>query len=322
MHPRKDPSDLLLSVATKQAGVIHADQALLDGLGHSSIARLVRQRHWKRLVPGLYLIGVIEPPWLAYAWAGILLGGDRARLGFEAAGHLWGLLEEEPDELRVLVPWPGPVVNRPPWRFQRERTGVRSTASPGSPQRTTLEDTTIDLCGEASPARVHDLLTRAVQSHRTTAEQLRACADRRSRLGNRKLIHDVLGPVSEGAQSPLELKYLADVERAHGLPRAGRQHRSRRGPEVRDMLYEEFGVIVELDGTMHIVGRFRDMQRDNSALLAGELTLRYGWPDVAERPCQVARQVAGLLVARGWAGLPTRCPRCALANETDLWLSC
>lgn len=61
---------------------------------------------------------------------------------------------------------------------------------------------------------------------------------------------------------------------------------------------------------MHIAGRFRDMSRDNDALLGGQVTLRYGWTDVTDRPCQVARQVADLLIARGWPGAPSRCPRC------------
>lgn len=84
------------------------------------------------------------------------------------------------------------------------------------------------------------------------------------------------------------------------------------------MRYDAFGTIVELDGRLHILGRFRDMERDNATLLEGDLTLRYGWPDITERPCQVAWQVAALLTARGWAGAPTRCDRCSGATGPDL----
>lgn len=84
------------------------------------------------------------------------------------------------------------------------------------------------------------------------------------------------------------------------------------------MRYDAFGTIVELDGRLHILGRFRDMERDNATLLEGDLTLRYGWPDITERPCQVAWQVAALLTTRGWAGAPTRCDRCSGATGPDL----
>ena len=87
------------------------------------------------------------------------------------------------------------------------------------------------------------------------------------------------------------------------------------------MVYDEFATIVELDGATHALRRLRDMRRDNGALVTGRLTLRYGWSDITGSPCQVAWQVAAILVSRGWMGLPTRCPRCASAPEVDLRLA-
>ena len=84
------------------------------------------------------------------------------------------------------------------------------------------------------------------------------------------------------------------------------------------MLYEDYATIVELDGLAHLRRVLRDMRRDNAALLGGMATLRFGWPDVTGSPCRVAWQVAAVLVDRGWSGLPTRCPRCARATDTDL----
>ncbi|HYI54280.1 MAG TPA: hypothetical protein VEX57_09950 [Microlunatus sp.] len=84
------------------------------------------------------------------------------------------------------------------------------------------------------------------------------------------------------------------------------------------MLYEEYATIVELDGLAHLRWIMRDMRRDNPALLGGLATLRFGWPDVSGCPCRVAWQVAAVLVARGWSGLPTRCSHCAMATGADL----
>jgi hypothetical protein len=64
------------------------------------------------------------------------------------------------------------------------------------------------------------------------------------------------------------------------------------------------------------------MHRDNRFVLAALPTLRYGWADVLDRPCEVAAQVATVLVQHGWSGLPGRCPRCRAAADSDLWAGC
>jgi hypothetical protein len=63
-------------------------------------------------------------------------------------------------------------------------------------------------------------------------------------------------------------------------------------------------VLIELDGRLHLLTarRWRDMAKDNRATLRGEATLRYGWLDVDSQACQVALQVLGLLVMRGYRG--------------------
>jgi hypothetical protein len=57
----------------------------------------------------------------------------------------------------------------------------------------------------------------------------------------------------------------------------------------------------------------RDMRRDNAGAEEGVLTLRYGYADLTERPCQVAAQVAQVLRSRGWPGTMRKC-RCATAK--------
>lgn len=319
MYPRVQPSADLLALAAAQAGVVSAEQVALLNLPRGSLRRLLRDGHWHRLTTGIYYLGLGEPTWLARAWAGVLLGGSDARLAFEAAGHVWGLVDQ-PADIRVLVPTSRRVSAQECWTFPRERPGVRSMRSPGNPPRTTIADTVIDLCSETDESGVVDLVTKAVQRRQTTAPDLYRCVRDRRRLPNRAILLGLLGDVGEGAESPLELRYFHDVEQAHGLPRGARQRRSRNGREVRDVLYEEYATIVELDGLVHALRQLRDMHRDNAALLTGQVSLRYGWPDVTGRPCQVAWQVAAILSARGGSGLPTRCPRCATAGDADLIL--
>ena len=94
----------------------------------------------------------------------------------------------------------------------------------------------------------------------------------------------------------------------------GRRQAKRGSTEI-DVFYDEFGLLVELDGRLghEGMGRFRDMRRDNPATTEGLATLRYGHADVFGLPCEVALEVATNLIRRGWTGFPTRCDHCLRA---------
>jgi hypothetical protein len=206
------------------------------------------------------------------------------------------------------------------WHFSRERPGARSQRSVDAPPRLTIEDTVLDLSSAATEGDLVALLTKAVQSRRTTPGRLLKAMNERSRYKYRKLVADILGDVAAGAESPLEMRYLHDVERPHGLPRGDRQQ-SRCGlPYQSDVGYDEYQVLVELDGRKGHEGveQFCDMRRDNRFALIEWITLRYGWYDVVNRPCVVAFEIAAALIARGWNGMPTRCFRCINAIDSDL----
>ncbi len=317
MHARATASPELRHLAELQAGVLSREQTTGHGLGPKSVERLVREGHWQRLASGLYLTAVGPPTWTALVWAGVLLGGDRAGVGGSAAGHLHGLISSPPTAITILLPHDVRRSDQPPWVFARRRSDDRVRFR-GSPPRSAVEDTVLDLCAAAEPDEVATWLTAAVQQRRTTAARLRTTLAKRSRQRHRVLIESLLADVAAGAQSFLEVRYLNDVERPHGLPSGRRQVRSRDGRSIRDVLYEEFALVVELDGRRGHdgMGRFRDMWRDNQAALDSLLTLRYGSIDVCGRPCAVAVQVGTALAARGWDGGFTRCERCRLVPDT------
>jgi hypothetical protein len=140
----------------------------------------------------------------------------------------------------------------------------------------------------------------------------------RSRLRWRSDLAGVLADAGAGILSVLERRYVYGVERAHGLPRADRQSRSRVGCRTRylDNLYPQFGVAVEVDGrAAHPAeSRWRDIHRDNASATAGIITLRYGWADVTGRACRVAAETAMVLQRRGWHGRPRPCGAGCLAG--------
>ena len=288
------------------------EQAVGLGLSRHTLSRLVTQGQWQRLEPGLFVTHNGPVAWESLAWGGVLLGGDDARLGGTAAGYAGGLVDEAPDPVHVLVPHE--VIARPRrhWVFTRERPGARSPRTTGSPPRTSAAETVLDLCEGGSARSVEDLLTRAVQRQLTTPGQLRRSLSGRSRHSRRTLLTELLLEVDEGAESPLELRYVRHVERPHGLPRGTRQQRSADRSARRDVLYRAYAFVFELDGHLGHAGegRFRDMRRDNAALLASLSTVRCGFGDVAGSPCDVASEVAQLLLMRGWPGPFVPCRRC------------
>lgn len=310
MHHRAEIPPALRRLIEAQAGVLTREQALAHGLPRRSVDRLVAQGHWTRLGPGVYLTSGLPPTWLALAWAGVLMGGDDACLGGMSAWHLHGLVAAPPHVIRVLTP---ATVRRPvvegPWEFVRTRRELRSV---GMPPRTGIEDTVLDLCADPdlSLDGLVGFVTDAVQQRRTTEGKVSRALAERSRHPRRASLREVLGDVAVGARSPLERRYLRDVERAHRLPTAGRQLRRRR-TEV-DVWYAEHQLLVELDGRLGHAGsgKFRDMRRDNAGAEAGLATLRYGYADVSADPCGVAEQVGLVLRLRGWSGRVTPCPHC------------
>lgn len=309
----------LKPLADLQSGVVTREQASAHGVSPRVVARLLDEGHWRRLERGVFLTADFEPSFVARAWAGTLLGGDDARVGDLAAARLHGLADEDPERITVLVPHVQRPAPRPGYEFVRERAGTRSR-SVGGPPRTTVEDTVLDLCTTARPEDVVGWVTLAVERRRTTAKRLRRALAGRRRHPCRELLEGLLADVEIGVSSPLEMTYLRDVERAHGLNAlVTRQLPSRDKKAVRDVWYTEFGVVVELDGRLgHTeLGRFRDMDRDNNASLDGLLTLRFGAGDLHGRPCAVAAKVVRALHQRGWTGRPTRCRHCRHVPERD-----
>lgn len=178
----------------------------------------------------------------------------------------------------------------------------------------------VDLVAAAGvPDDVVGVLCDAVRGGVHPDSVLEAIA-RRGRLRNRAMVLAMLSEVTNGIESPLEMRYRRDVERAHGLPRATAQKRERVGGRwIRaDRVYVPCRVRVELDGQLaHPFGTTDDdVWRDNAVLLAtGDVTLRYRWRHVAVMPCHAAIQVATALRARGWGGVPRPCgPGCPLGT--------
>ncbi len=94
----------------------------------------------------------------------------------------------------------------------------------------------------------------------------------------------------------------------------------------RDAVYDECRVVVELDGRIGhewTRERWSDMDRDLDAGADGMLTLRLGWRQVFETPCETALRVGRMLSRRGGSGAARPCvPGCPvmpLQLSLDPW---
>jgi hypothetical protein len=272
--------------------------------------------------PGVYatFTGPVSPN--ARLWAAVLHAGTGAQLSHETAAELLRLTDERcplihltiPAERRIF-PRDGTVIHRSShmeqgWRFAR-----------GVPPHTLVEETILDLVDAA--VNLDDTvgwITRAFQRNLTSEGNLRRAMDARKRLRWRALLDEVIPMAASGTDSTLEYRYDRDVEGAHGLPPARRQVPFTKPDGTkgfRDRFYDQYGLVVELDGRRyHDDRRDHDRRRDNAAAAAARATLRYGWEDVTRTQCQTAAQVYVALCKRGYAGTLKPCsPACAALAE-------
>lgn len=312
-------------VLGRQAGVITRVQALAAGMSRHAVYARLDSGRWQRLHTGVYAAYSGRPTRESMMWAAVLGAGPGAVLCHRSAAELYGLADTGQSPVihvmvprgRTVAPMRGVVIH-----YSQRVDVARHPVL--EPPRTRLEETVLDLAeAESTATGAISWILNACASRRTKPGRLLEVMDARPRMRKRKLLLVALGDARIGVQSILEHGYLCRVERAHGLPEGDRQWRTRAGGISRyeDVRYEDYGVIVELDGrAAHPEGQsWRDTRRDNVSAMNGLITLRYAYADVMERPCEVADEIALTLSRRGYAGAARRCgPSCALGEPAVL----
>jgi hypothetical protein len=301
----------------EQDGVVARHQVTARGYTAAFIRRKVRRREWARVYPGVYVNHTGPLTWRQRAWCAVL-DAHPAALSHRSALNSDGTPDSGPihivvDRSRRVTRRPGVVVH---YGTQLEAKVMWET----HPPRMRVEQAVLDVAAEArSETDVIACLADAVNSRKTTADRLIGAIRDRPRMRRREFVAGVLDDVANGTCSVLEHGYLVAVERRHGLPEPARQAATtvgRRG--FRDVDYVEWGLVIELDGrAAHDDSRNRDLdlQRDlDAAVDAQRQTLRVGWGQVFDRPCQTARQIGQVLRARGWDGAVTPCTSCPTAS--------
>jgi hypothetical protein len=296
----------------RQAGVISRGQVLALGGDDTTIERLLRRREWSRILTGVYVDHTGPPSWEQRAWAAVLFA-EPAALSGAAALHAHGVRgHEEPTCIELATPRGRRVRAVSGIQVTRCNDYDRIVQAHLSPPRLRVEAALLRV---ASGSKTEDgtvaVLADACQCGATTSGRLAAELDEMPSLSKRRLIAEILTDVAEGAMSPLERRYLRDVERAHALPRGRRQRPDRVAGSlvVRDVEYPSQATEVELDGRLgHDAAhdRWDDLDRDLGSVADGKLTVRLGWRQVLQ-PCRTAVAVGRILMMRGWSGPVGRC---------------
>lgn len=304
-----------------QSGLLTRAQARAAGMTERAIDWRLSSGRWAAVHPGVYLTIPGRDDWEMRAVAALLHAGPGAVLSGRSAGHVWGLVRAEPDPIEVSVPW-NRIVRPPPGVIITRGRHVLARTHPTEwPHRISAPHTVWDLAAKRDLDGAITLAAKALSLGIAATGDLRLALAERPRQRHHGLFTEILTEVDRGAESPAEVRYLRDVERAHGLPRGTAQSPTADGGR-RDVEYDELRLVVEIDGRLNHDGwqaRKRDGLRDRKTLVEGKLTVRAYWTDLVPSACELAADVGSILQERGWIGTPSRCPRrdCVIARPAQ-----
>ncbi|MFK4089981.1 hypothetical protein ACI2LF_38070 [Kribbella sp. NPDC020789] len=284
------------AVIRNQAQIVSRVQLLAAGWSSDRIRQQTRNRRWQTVHPGVYSTHTGPLGYDERLVAALLYAGRESAWSHHTAAEQLGLLKPDPTlPVHVVVPHHCQVRQRPGLVIHRDVHWADRLARTTPPRRTPAE-AVLDIVGISNTlGQAAAVISEACQSGRVHPAAIAAALHTRGRLRHGRSLRPILADVAAGAHSLLELRYLQDVERRHGLPTGIRQRAVDR--EFTDVHYDGFTLNVELDGRLHVVPdqRWRDLDRDNRAVLRSETTLRYGWFDITGRPCAAAVQVVAVL---------------------------
>jgi Transcriptional regulator, AbiEi antitoxin len=294
-----------------QSRIVGRRQAVRYGVTRAAVGRRIRSGAWQRLHRGTYATFSGVPPREAMLWAALLRAGSGAVLSHETAAEVHRLVDKHSSKIHITVPISHDPARRSQIRgvvIHRSRNVASEPLPPWQLPRTPIAETILDLIEAATTTDdAFAWLTRAIGRDLVNAGMLTTALSARKRMRNRSWLVEALADVADGVMSPIELRYVRDVERAHGLPHAKRQARRELDGGVRflDNFYEAFRLCVEIDGrlTHPPEQKWRDADRDSDNLFRDDVqTIRLGLRHVTSGRCVQAAKLARLFIRRGWDG--------------------
>ena len=293
----------------EQCGVVSHAQLIGGCRTWPEIRRAIRRRELVRVHPRVYVNHSGPLTNVQRAWAAILACEPAALCGPTAYALDDGPIHVAVERRRGR-PAPEGVVLHFVVGLERK---IRAGTSP--PRLKDEENVVLALQRAESETEVVAALTDRIGRRGLTAASVRGAVLRHPKLRRKRLVLALLSDIELGVESVLEHGYLQRIERPHGLPAPVRQA-PRVGPdgrERRDMDYEEYGVVAELDGRLghgSWQAGNRDAARDLVDQREGKTKVRLRWRQVMVDSCLTAAALAEILQRHGWKGEFRRCPHC------------
>lgn len=285
MQPRTPLPKAAITLIKSQEGIITTRQLVRTGLSERVVERITKP--WTRLARGLYLTG--EPTWEAAAWAGVLHAvGGAGVVGGEAACYLHKAVRDAPARLMVWTRDHRRGFPVGSWAVEFRRGSRKSR---GSPSRSSLEVSLLDMANVSSETATVAAVSRALAQNLTTSSRILRTMRQRSRVRHSVVIRELCA--ESGVESVLEWLFLRDVIRAHGLPEPVLQHSTSAGRV--DGFFPGHDLVLELDGMRDHMDWSKDMLRDNEHVLEGRRAMRFGFHAATRDRCPAASQLATAL---------------------------
>lgn len=290
-------------LVARQAGVVSLAQASAYGYTPDRVRRRVREGRWRRLYPGVVLVGGhqltdearVRAAWL---WAsrrqrgrGPLTDGGVA-VGGPAAAFWHGMQPCAPQVVDVSTPTGSRARSRPGVRVCRrvlpavDVAPVRGVHVTGR-ALTALETAIVLPNGSA-------FLDRALQKHVSFADVYGAYCRSLGRRGSADM-YRLLVIAADRADSAAE-RVVVKLLRTAGI--SGWVLGLPFGPYKIDLAFPDVKVAIEIDGWAWHVDQDRfvgDRRKQNALVRAGWTVLRFTWHDLTRTPGAVVAQIAAAL---------------------------
>ena len=266
-------------IARDQAYAVSRRQLYAAGLTRGEVRANVRAGRWQRV--GRHVVVVHTGPLgsTTVLWAAQLSGGPRARLDGASSLVASGLEGYDVDAYRVSVPRGARVFRDGLVDVRQTRRWRDGDLLPGGgPPRTRPEIAAVrGALWARSEAQAALLLTMTVQQGITSAGRVATALLAVRKAPRLRFVTDVVTDLVGGVRSLAELDFAGQC-RSRGLPEPSRQA-VRRAPDGRyylDVLWEQWGVVVEIDGIQHVLAEevVADALRHNDVTLQNSTVLR------------------------------------------------
>ena len=277
-------------VVARQHGVLSLAQAAAHGYSADRVQRRVREGRWRRLYPGVVLVGghrLTDDARTVAAW---LWAGERAAVAGPAAACWHEMPVCAPAVVDVTLPRALHRRARPGVRLRRRDLADEDVAVVRGLRLTgralTVLETAVALADGSA------FLDRALQRHVRFDEVYRAYC--RS-VGGRNPAGALLIAAADRADSAAE-RVAVRLLLAAGI--GGWELGYPFGPYLIDLAFPEAKVAVEIDGWAWHVDQDRfanDRRKGNALVRAGWQVLRFTWHDLTKRPGYVVAEIRAAL---------------------------